>query len=349
MSDEWGFADMYSMDAEPKQEATDLTDVAGTDWRNILVLGRATPDGVYPETLALVGRARHIADELGCRVEVLLIGEHLDAATEALKQYQIDNVYRVAAPDYAPIDHTARILQEVVRKRRPEMVLVFQSRSGDAVTAYAASRLGVGFILGAVEVTMDTMERLATVTHAGSNPRFLIRSRMTAYPQFISVQRGLFRAPMEDPYASVKVYDLDIDAGKVADIRVTEARDPPEPSLAEAERVVIAGSRIHDEAGIKAAQDLATALDAAFAVSAAVHERGLAKDVPAVGWMDEHVHARLVVTVGARGSLDLLTGIEGEPVIAAVASSKDDAIARKAAYLVEGDMLEAIEAIKQSL
>ena len=125
-----------------------LGEVKCCAWHNIRVLGPATSTGVDPGTLALVGRARYMADGLGGRVEVLLIGEELDIATEALRKYPIDTVYRVKAPEYAAIDHTARILEAVVRKRRPELVLVFQSRTGDAVTAYAANQLGVGFVTG---------------------------------------------------------------------------------------------------------------------------------------------------------------------------------------------------------
>src|SRR5687767_13103898 len=162
MGEDLGLAGLY--DAWAPREAgpsSALEDVKGTDWRNILVLGRATKSGVYPETLALVGRARFLADELGCRVEVLLIGNDLEKATAELRKYPIDSVYRVAAPDYAPIDHTARVLEAVVRKRRPELVLVFQSRTGDAVAAYAANRLGVGFVTGASKVDIDTSQRLA--------------------------------------------------------------------------------------------------------------------------------------------------------------------------------------------
>ncbi len=77
------------MDDDKRQGPDDLEDVKGDDWRNILVLGRATRTGLYGETLALVGRAKYMADELGCRVEVLLIGDKLDAATEVLGKYPI--------------------------------------------------------------------------------------------------------------------------------------------------------------------------------------------------------------------------------------------------------------------
>ena len=218
--DGWGFADMYGMDDDKPSAASDLADVTSDDWRNILVLGRATSDGVYPETLALVGRARHLADELGCRVEVVLVGEALDAATEVLKKYPIDNVYRIEAPTYAPIDHTAKVLEAVVRKRRPELILVFQSRTGDAVTAYTANRLGVGFVIGATSIEIDPYERRVRATHIATNERFQTVTDFQSAPQFVSVQRGLFRAPLEDSFANVNVYDLEVDVGRTAKIDV---------------------------------------------------------------------------------------------------------------------------------
>ncbi len=350
MSDDtWGFADIYSMDAQRATTSDELEDVRSDDWRNILVLGRATKDGVYPETLALVGRARHLADELGCRVEVLLVGEHLDAATEVLKRYPIHNVYRVHAPDYAPIDHTAKILEQVVKKRRPELILVFQSRTGDAVTAYTANRLGVGCILGATQVEMDTMERRAIVTHQAGNTQFRIITRMMEPPQFVSVQRGLFRAPLEDEYANVKIHDLDIDAGPLEDIRVLERRPAPPATLANAERVVIAGSRIHRKQEVDQARKLAEKLDAVFGVTRSIVEQGLGSDTELVGSHEICIQPKLLVTVGVRGSLDFLEGVGGNPTIAAIGSEADDPIVRRAAYVVEGDVGEGVEKVLEGL
>ncbi len=261
MTDGLGFADIYAV-SEPTVRSGPLEDVKGTDWRNILVLGRATEKGVYPETLALVGRARYLADELGCRVEVLLIGESLEKATEELKRYPIDTVYRVQAPDYAPIDHTAKILTAVVRKRRPELVLVFQSRTGDAVTGFAANTLGVGFVTGASDIRIDTSERRAVVTHESGAARFHIVTAMQQWPQFVSVQRGLFRAPLTDPDARVRVHDLTVEASRVAQVEVLSRKPPPAATLRTAERVVVAGARIQDAAEIALARRLADALGA---------------------------------------------------------------------------------------
>ncbi|MGB0652491.1 MAG: electron transfer flavoprotein subunit alpha/FixB family protein [Thermoplasmatota archaeon] len=348
--DEWGFADIYSMDSDAgSASGDDLADVTSDDWRNILVIGRATADGVFPETLALVGRARYLADELGCRVEVLLMGEHLDAATSALQKYPIDNIYRVAAPDYAPLDHTAKIVEQVVRKRRPELVLMFQSRSGDAITAFAANRLGVGFVLGATQMSLDTYERRAIVTHQAKNEGFLIETEMTQQPQFVSVQRGLFRAPMEDPYASVNVYDLEIDVGRLAPVKVLESRPPAPATLQTAERVVVAGARVTTPEAIAAARDLADRLGAVFGVTRGLADQGLAEDSEVVGRRDAHVEPKLLVTVGVLGSLEFLDGVDGEPVICAIASSPDDPIAKHAAYLVPGSVEEAIAAVVSGL
>lgn len=346
-----GFATVYDTFA-PKEAsaAAHLEDVKGSDWRNILVLGRAMPTGVYPETLALVGRARYMADELGCRVEVLLIGENLDAATEALKRYPIDTVYRVKAPDYAPIDHTAKLLEQVVRKRRPELVLVFQSRTGDAVTAYAANRLGVGFVTGASKIDIDTAARKAVVTHESGGHRFQVVTAMQVLPQFVSVQRGLFRAPLEDPYANVKVHDLKAEAGKVAAIEVLGLQPPSPPTLETAERVVVAGARIRDAAELELARTLAKRLDAVFGITTGIVERGLAKPEDLiVGVHDHPIAPRLLVTVGVRGALDLLEGIKGEPLVCAIGCDPGDPIGKRAAYMVVGEVRTTVQSVLDAL
>lgn len=352
-----GFADLYA-DAErtaPAATTGALEDVKSGEWRNILVLGRAQESGVFPETLALVGRARFMADEIGCRVEVLLIGSELEAATSELKRFPIDTIYRVTAPDYAPIDHTARILEQVVRKRRPELVLVFQSRTGDAITAYAANRLGVGFVTGASKVEVDTSRRLAQVTHgaAGAEPRgrsFQVVTAMQAAPQFVSVQRGLFRAPLEEPYSHVKVHDLEVDAGKIARIKVLGQRPARTPTIEVAERVVIAGARIQDKEELELARELARRLGAAFGVTTGIVERGLAgEDDPVVGAYDRKVAPRLLVTVGVRGALDLLEAIHGHPTICAIGCDPQDPIGKKAAYMVVGGVRETAQSVLDAL
>ena len=345
MSEGWGFADIYKVESEDERAPSPLEDVGGDDWRNILVWGRATKDGVYPETLALVGRARYLADELGCRVEVLLVGEDLDAATEVLKRYPIDTVYQVAGGGYTPIDQTAKILEQVVRKRRPELVLVFQSRTGDAVTAYTANRLGVGFVLGALAVDMDTASRRAVVTHQATNERFQIVTAMVDQPQFVSVRRGLFRAPMEDPYANVRVHRLDIDPGRLASVEVLEQRPPSPATLEDAERVVVVGARVGAEAQIALARRLAKRLGAVFGVAQSLVERGLAPAELEVSRFAHTIRPRLLVTIGVQGSLDFLEAIGGEPTIAALASVPEDPIAGRAAYLVQGSVEEAVQAV----
>lgn len=349
MSDGWGFADIYGMDDGDSKSSSDLADVTSDDWRNIMVLGRATKDGVYPETLALVGRARHLADELGCRVEVLLVGEDLAAATEVLKRYPIDNVYRVQAPTYAPIDHTAKILEGVVRKRRPELILVFQSRTGDAITAYTANRLGVGFVIGATNVEIDTYERRVRAAHIATNAKFQTVTEFQSAPQFVSVQRGMFRAPLEDSFANVQVYDLDIDVGRTAQIDVLASNPPPAATLATAATVVVAGARCQTQEDVDRARDLAQRLGAVFGVTRSVHDRGLAADEERVGWKDQHLHARLILTVGVRGSLETMEAFEGEPTICAIGSREGDPILRRAAYFVEGDVADAVQAVMDGI
>lgn len=342
----WGFADM--VDDGQDEAPAELTDIQSDDWRNILVLGRATDDGVYPETLALVSHARYLADELGCRVEVALIGEETDAAVTVLKKFPVDNIYKVNAPKYAPIDQAGRLLEALIKKRRPEMVFIFQSRSGDALTAYVASRLGVGFVTGASKVTMDTMERRAIVTHQASNTAFQTVTRMLHQPQLISLQRGMFRAPMEDPYSTTNVFDVDLDV-EATEVKVIGQRDPPASTLQNAQRVVVAGSRIRNAEELELVKQLAAKLDAVFGVTRAVVDRDLAEPELIVGKMDQCISPRLLLAVGAMGSMEFTEGIQGNPTIVALGVGDDDPILKRATYRVEGSLEEGVKSVLDSL
>jgi electron transfer flavoprotein alpha subunit len=342
----WGFADMVddSFDDAP----TELTEIKSDDWRNILVFGRATTDGVYPETLALVSHARYLANELGCRVEVALIGEDIDAAVEVLKKYPIDNIYKVKAPKYAPIDQAGLLLEGLIKKRRPEMVFIFQSRSGDALTAYVASRLGVGFVLGASKVTMDTMERRAIVTHQAGNTKFQTVTRMLHQPQLVSVQSGMFRAPMEDPYSSTKIFDVELDVTTTS-VKVLGQKEPMARTLENADTVLVAGSRIRNKEEMQLAKDLAAKLGAVFGVTRAAVDRNFATADLIVGKMDKCISPRLLVCVGVTGSMEFVEGIKGKPTTVAIGVGDDDPILKHAGYRVTGTLAEGIVEVSDKL
>jgi electron transfer flavoprotein alpha subunit len=348
----WGFADMYGMDEVEDAAPSDISDVESEDWRNILVLGRATGRTIYPETLSLVGHAKYLADGLGCRVEVLLIGEDLEDAVKILEKYPVDNVYTVQAPDYAPIDHTAKILYEVVRKRRPELVLVFQSRTGDAICSYAAHKLGAGFTLGAKRVEIDTMKRRTTVTHQGKNPKLQVLTEFLHAPAFVSVQRGLFRVPVEDPYGTTKLHPVEIDAGELADIQVKGRDPPPAATLATAERVVVAGARVRNKQDLAASRALAVKMDAVFVVTRAVVDRGLAGDDDVVLGARERMFAKaakVIVGIGCTGSLNTLEAFSEDATIVAVSSGSSDPINKRATYRIDGAVADSVAAIAAAL
>ncbi len=64
---------------------------------------------------------------------------------------------------------------------------------------------------------------------------------------------------------------------------------------------------------------------------------------------DRHVAPKLLVTVGVRGALDLLEAIRGNPTICAIGCDVEDPIGKRAAYLVQGEVAPAVEAVLKAL
>jgi electron transfer flavoprotein alpha subunit len=112
---------------------------------------------------------------------------------------------------------------------------------------------------------------------------------------------------------------------------------------------VVAGGRIGSEEELALARELAKRLDAVFAVTIGIVERGLAADAPVVGSGAHPVHPKLLVTVGVLGALDFLEAIRGSPTICAVGCDPGDPIGKRAAYMVAGEVASSVKAVLAAL
>jgi Flp pilus assembly protein TadD len=99
----------------------------------------------------------------------------------------------------------------------------------------------------------------------------------------------------------------------------------------------------------RSACQLAKRLDATFAVTVGIVDRGLAVDAPIVGSGEATIAPKLLVTVGVMGALDFLEAIKGNPTICAIGCDPGDPIGAKAAYMVAGDVGPAVRSVLAAL
>src|SRR4030043_1789717 len=99
---------------------------------------------------------RRLADELGSRLAVLLIGSDLGSAAEELTHYSIDDVYLADSPglnQYHP-ELYHRVLKNFCQKKKPKMIILGNTLQANDLAPRVAFDLGTGLITDCIEVSI---------------------------------------------------------------------------------------------------------------------------------------------------------------------------------------------------
>ena len=108
-------------------------------WRDILVFCEMTEEGLHPVGPELIGKARELAPSAGYQVDALLLGRRCDKAAEALRHYGVRNIYVYddEALGFFRAEMYAACAEDIIRKKKPSVVLVGATVAGAGVAALA--------------------------------------------------------------------------------------------------------------------------------------------------------------------------------------------------------------------
>jgi electron transfer flavoprotein alpha subunit len=294
-------------------------------------------DGGRPtrHSLELLAKGRELAGKLGGDNVALIIGAGLDEAAQEAARFGADRVV-VAEDERLDGFHAelyAAAVKEVVRQRRPHVLLIPATANGRDTGPRVAGDLRLGMTGDCVGLGIDRAGRLIQTKPAyGGNIVSVIMGATT--PQLATVRARMFE-PLEPRDAEPVIERFDHD---VSDPGVTLlAREPaPARDLDAADVVVCLGPELSSEEAAEA-QAVAERSGAAVGATREVCARG---DLPGnrqIGLYGRPVAPRLLVTVGVPGNFEQTTGFVKAAVIAAVNADAAAPMQRSADVALAGD------------
>ncbi len=161
-----------------------------TDWSGLLVVGESAGARLAPGTAGTVALAAEVAQLLGARVTVLLVGA--EAAARAIR-YGADLVRTCASED--------RLLEAVtalVAADHPEAVLWDDTPAARVMAARLSLRLQTGYLLGASYVALDAEHRQLVVTQLIYEGRLMQEGVIRTRPQLITLATAGQATPVPD-------------------------------------------------------------------------------------------------------------------------------------------------------
>ncbi|PLX80617.1 MAG: electron transfer flavoprotein subunit alpha/FixB family protein [Desulfuromonas sp.] len=245
------------------------------------------------------------------------------------------------AGEYNPEEHL-RLLQEVVAKEAPQIIVFLHSSYGWDLAPRLAFALGAG----QVSEVVDCQEGAMVVPACNSKLRRVVRS--SGDVTVVTLQAGAFSLANE-PGGSPQVELLESRHDGQVEFLAYEAGELGGVDLSKAEIVVSAGRGIGKPENLAMVEALAKALGGEYGASRPVVDAGWAEHTRQVGSTGQTVSPKLYVACGISGAIQHLAGMKKSEFVVAINTDRDAPIGEVADVLVVADLKQFLPALTARL
>ena len=350
------------------------------EYKGVWVFCEQRQGALMSTDFELVSEARKLADELGCEVTGLLLGDNVESIAKELGGYGADKVLVCESPllkDYTT-DAYAKVVCDMVNEYKPEVLLIGATNIGRDLGPRCAARLHTGLTADATHLDIDTKKYVDFLAESStidlSKQKFDYEDRnlkMTRpafgghlmatiicprfRPQMSTVRPGVMQTQPYDEAGAAKVVVEKIAPALTADDIHVEILDIKKSAkklvdLIGADVVVSVGRGISSdvEKGIALAEELAGVLGGVVGASRAVTDAGWLSADHQVGQTGKTVHPRIYVALGISGAIQHVAGMQDSETIIAVNKNESAPIFDVASYGIVGDLFKVVpELIKE--
>jgi len=334
----------------PTRETPNLS-----DYQDVWVLAERHDGKFHPSTYELLGCARSLADELGQRTAVAVLGSDPPNNIESLIHHGADRCFLVEHQNlsYYQTCTYAHVLAELVRRHKPSILLISATHIGRDLAPRLARRLELGLTADCTRLSIDPEEKILLQTRPafGGNIMATIVTRYSR-PQTATVRPGIMTAMTPDTTRSGEIIKENIsmteckEFTKVLECVMNEAGGV---DLGTA-RIIVAGGRpMCSEQGIAVLREFADTVGGQIGCTRVVVEEGFLPVQHQVGQTGRTVRPELYFACGISGAIQHKAGMEGSRYIVAINKNPDAPIFEIADFALVGDMFEVLPALTRAV
>ena len=260
---------------------------------------------------------------------------------------------QAAALRHFVVEPYARVLEHLVRERRPDIIIAAATTTGRTLMPYLAVKLTTGLTADCTGLDIDevTGNLIQTRPAIGGN---ILATIVTARhrPQMATVRPRSARPPGPVEGRSGEIVDVqareELLHSRVEwlDYRSIEQDDA---NIQDADRVVAGGRGLKKAENFALIRQLADRLGAAVAASREAVERDWISYPHQVGLSGKTVTPKLYVAAGISGAIQHLAGMKTAERIVAINSDPEARIFQVADFAVVGDLFEVLPALIEEI
>jgi electron transfer flavoprotein alpha subunit len=300
-------------------------------------------------SLETLSQARRLADGLGARVTVAVVGPGAAAAGPELGAYGADRVVVFEGEGlgaYAT-EPWARAVAQVATETGAWAVLFPFSPTGKDLAPRVAAKLQAGLASDCVSLELQEGRLVARrPVYAG---KAYATVEWTSEPRLASLRPNVFPLGSRNEARPAEVVQATVDTAARARVVSVEAAAPGQVQLTEAQIIVSGGRGLKGPEHFHLVEALADSLGAAVGASRAVVDAGWVDHQKQVGQTGKTVSPALYVACGISGAIQHLAGMSSAKCIVAVNKDPDAPIFKVANYGIVGDVFEVLPKLTEAV
>lgn len=331
---------------------------AGSDlsaWSGVMVYAEFRNGRVAPVALELLGIGRELADQRKVSLSAVLLGSTLGEAGRELVAHGADLVIQVDDPALAHFtdEAYAGILEDIIREKKPEIVLAGATAIGRSFIPRVASGLAAGLTADCTGLSIRPEDGalLQTRPAFGGNVMATIVCPDTR-PQMATVRPRVMKVLPADPDRQGEIVTHVPAASRLsprARVIRSVAENIDKVNICEADVIVAGGRGLENEKGFALIRELADTLGGAVAASRAAVDAGWISYPHQVGQTGKTVCPKLYIACGISGAIQHVVGMQSADVIVAINKDPEAPIFNVATYGIVGDVFEVVPQLIRQL
>jgi len=313
-------------------------------YSGVWVYGEMHDSEFHHVVYELIGKGAELAEALGCRLGVAVLGSDLPDVGALLAGYPVSDVYVAEHAELAPFRDgpAAGALAWLIEEHKPEIILAGATSRGRSMIPRVATLCATGLTADCtrLEIEPETGDLLQTRPAFGGNVMATIVTR-NHRPQMATV-RPKVMAPPERANRPPPALSFATPPDSVVDdvVEVLDSSDDhigQSINIAESDVLVAGGQGIGGPDGFAMLAELAGLLGGELAASRAAVDAGWVPYEHQVGQTGKTVQPRLYVAVGISGAIQHAVGMQSSETVVAINADADAPIFNVADYGIVGD------------
>jgi electron transfer flavoprotein alpha subunit len=302
-------------------------------------------------SLQLVGKARQLADDLGSKVGVVLLGQNLTKVAQELVEAGADLVFKGDSDLLVPYQAElySEMIVNIMVEHCPDILLIGSTFMGRELAPLIAAKLETGLAAHCIDLVINNEGILEQKIPAYGGKITIVCPEKR--PQMATVANGVFPNPVLDIARSGEI--IPIDVPKEFPLRVQTLEIVKEKSegisLETASVIVAGGAGAGDHDGWHQIAELADLLNAGFGSTRPAVDAGWTELETMIGQSGKMVNPEIYIGVGLSGELQHMVGVVAAKIMIAINNDAKAPVFEQVDYGVVEDCRVFVPALVNKL